>query len=68
MYLPLCDIVSQSGRFELVIIGVAIATTIGNMIACIVYASYFFKKGIVLSICPADFRSDPRLVWDVISI
>lgn len=39
-YLSLCDIVSQSDRFELVVTGAAIATAIGNMIAYIVYASY----------------------------
>ena len=48
--------------------GAAVATVIGNMAACIIYASYFFRKPSQLSIHPRDFNPTGRLVWEVISI
>lgn len=48
--------------------GAAIATVIGNAVACTVYASYFFRKQTFLSIHPRDFRPTLRLAWDVASI
>lgn len=48
--------------------GAAIATIIGNMVACMVYASYFFRKKTFLSIRPSDFKPSFRLAWDVASI
>lgn len=48
--------------------GAAIATVIGNMVASLIYASYFFRKPTQLSIMPRDFRPTGRLTWDIISI
>lgn len=48
--------------------GAAIATVIGNMVACIIYASYFFRKETVLSIRFRDFHPTPRLIWEIVSI
>lgn len=48
--------------------GAAIATVIGNMVACIIYASYFFRKETVLSIRFRDFHLTPRLIWEIVSI
>lgn len=48
--------------------GAAIATVIGNMVACIVFASYFFRKQTVLSIRPQDFRFSVQMAWPIISI
>lgn len=48
--------------------GAAIATIIGNMVACVIYASYFFRKQTFLSIRPSDFKPSFKLAWDVFSI
>lgn len=48
--------------------GAAVVTVIGNMTACAIYASYFFRKPSQLSIRPRDFRPTGRLAWEVISI
>lgn len=48
--------------------GAAIATVIGNMVACIIYASYFFRKETVLSIRFRDFHLTPHLIWEIVSI
>lgn len=48
--------------------GAAIATVIGNMVACIIYASYFFRKETALSIRFRDFHPTPRLIWEIVSI
>lgn len=48
--------------------GAAIATMIGNIVACLVYASYFFRKQTFLSIRPSDFKPSFKLAWDVASI
>lgn len=48
--------------------GAAIATVIGNMAACIMFASYFFRKQTVLSIRPQDFHFSAQMAWSVISI
>lgn len=48
--------------------GAAIATVIGNMVACTIYASYFFRKKTFLSIRPSDLKPSFRLAWDIASI
>lgn len=54
--------------FNMGVAGAAIATVIGNMVACAVYISYFFRKQTFLSIHPSDFKPRFKLVWDVASI
>lgn len=48
--------------------GAAIATVIGNMVACLIYVSYFFRKPTQLSISPKDFHPNLKLAWEVVSI
>lgn len=48
--------------------GAAIATVIGNMVACIIYATYFFRKPTKLSISPRDFHPTLSLTWEIVSI
>ncbi len=48
--------------------GAAIATVLGNMIACCYYLLYFFHSKTVLSINPKNFRVKERIASGVISI
>ncbi len=48
--------------------GAAIATVIGNMLACIYYVCYFLSKRTQLSIRPKDFRMKDHIATSVISI
>lgn len=48
--------------------GAAIATTIGNVLACVYYLWYFLKKSSLLSISPRDFTCRDHLAARVCSV
>ncbi len=48
--------------------GAAIATVLGNMLACTYYLLYFFRSNTVLSINPRDIRVGDKIATGVISI
>ena len=45
--------------------GAAIATTIGNILACLYYLWYFMKKSRCLSIAPKDFKCGDGILTEV---
>ena len=54
--------------FKWGVMGAAVATVIGNVIACVVYTAYFFKKTTLLSIKIKDYRLDASTIKDVLII